>query len=72
MDPLLKKFETRVALSGEDCAKLLGYARSSYFQVRHAASLPSQVRRLVEIIMDMSDRDLRKLITKYVGDDDEL
>jgi hypothetical protein len=70
MDPLLKKFEKQVGLPAPDCGRLLGYAKSSYYQVRNAGTLPAQTRRLIEIFMDLSDRDQRRLISKYVGDDE--
>ncbi len=73
MDPLLKKFEKHVGLSLPDTAKLLGYAKSSYYQLRNADAVPQHTRRCIEIIMRLREVELQKLIREYVGErDDEL
>jgi hypothetical protein len=69
IDPLITKFEEYTALPKADIAKLLGYSRSAYYQMR-AYGPPATTRRLIEVIMRMSPKELQRTIQYYVGDDE--
>jgi hypothetical protein len=74
MPNMLTEFQKHAGLSATNTAKLLGYARSSYYQLLNSKELPLPTSRCVEAMMALSKPELRKLISKHVGvdDDDEL
>jgi hypothetical protein len=71
--PLLVEYEERLNLNVTDAAKLLGYHRVSYYQLRARNTLPSHTERMISIILSLPQKEIDRLLRKYVGEpDDEL
>lgn len=67
---LLLRLEDRTGLTANQCSKLLGYARPTYYQYRRTDEMPEYAKRHVRLLLILPSDDLEKLVSEYVFDDE--
>lgn len=66
-------FEEVSGLSPTEVARLLGYARPTYYQYRRTGVLPLYATRHIQVLTMLSEADLSKLIREHVyGNDNDI
>lgn len=62
----LHQLEDHTGLTANQCAKLIGCPRPTYYQYRRTSDMPDVVRRIATVLTRLSVRQLNSLIEEFV------